>query len=532
MNRELDAESIGEQLGTEGVGSVVSKVEAYCAYEEQRIELTNQPKIVALQQECVFLVEEGRDLIQRLRHAPPPGDRRSRRRKIAYCCSITTLLTLAAFIFSVLTFDPFRVGWKGDLYCLGIAIVTPFLLEQILEKWNMERLFTALATIAGAAAFTSLVLLAVIRGDMFAEEMQNAAPVVIIDDAPSAPQPQDQDNFYDETAVLLRLVMAFLAVAMELGAGLALHEGWRLGSDSSEDWGKLQDRLAEVRRRVVATTHEITMLQNEAPVFAARFWRNFYRSMLTHRFRSATTKLLGLSLAAFLLTHGSVAAQDHTSLVIAVDLTQSVGVAGPDHKTEFQKNIDAVSKLLVQVPAGSAVTILGITDKSFAQPDILLSAFVPDDTGYFGERLTAARNELVRTWKVRSAQLEPRFRHTDIIGAVLVAGQIFNEQKGGEKKMLFIFSDMRQNTGDLHIEPQPILDAEKRSQIVPNDLHGVQVYALGVDGAGLSIASWHALRQFWTKYFLETGAELSAFSVLRFPPSLEATPTTPADLAK
>jgi hypothetical protein len=149
MNRELDAESIGEQLGTEGVGSVVRKVEAYCTYEEQRIELTNQPRIIALQQEQVFLLDEGRDLIQRLRHAPPPGDRRSRRRKAAYYCAITTVLTLAAFIFSVLTFDPFRVGWKGYLYCLGIAIVTPFLLEQILEKWNAERLFTALATIAG-----------------------------------------------------------------------------------------------------------------------------------------------------------------------------------------------------------------------------------------------------------------------------------------------------------------------------------------------------------------------------------------------
>lgn len=133
---------------------------------------------------------------------------------------------------------------------------------------------------------------------------------------------------------------------------------------------------------------------------------------------------------------------------------------------------------------------------------------------------------------MRSAQLEPRFRQTDIIGALLVAGQIFDEQQGSGKKMLVVFSDMRQNTGDLDIESQPILDAKKRAQIVPNDLHGVQIYALGVDGAGLNIASWHSLRQFWTKYFLEAGAELSAFSVLRFPPSLQATPTTLPDLAK
>jgi hypothetical protein len=218
-NRELDAESIGEELGFEGVGSVVSKVEAYCAYEEQRIELTNQPTIVALRQEASLLIEEERDLMERLRHAPPPGDLRSRRRKAAYYWGITIVLTLAAFVFSLLTFDPFRVGWKGYLYCLGIAIVTPFLLERVLEKWNAEQLFKATAMIACAAALTSLVLLAVIRGDLFAVQMKNTAPVIIVDDA--EPQQQAQNNFYNATVVLLRLVMALLAVAMELGAGLA-----------------------------------------------------------------------------------------------------------------------------------------------------------------------------------------------------------------------------------------------------------------------------------------------------------------------
>jgi hypothetical protein len=33
------------------------------------------------------------------------------------------------------------------------------------------------------------------------------------------------------------------------------------------------------------------------------------------------------------------------------------------------------------------VTVIGITDHSFGKPDILLSARIPDDAGYFGERL-------------------------------------------------------------------------------------------------------------------------------------------------
>ena len=66
-------------------------------------------------------------------------------------------------------------------------------------------------------------------------------------------------------------------------------------------------------------------------------------------------------------------------MVLAVDLTQSIAIAGPDHKTEFEKSIDAVTKLLAQVRAGSRVTIIGVTHRSFAQPDILLSATIPTD---------------------------------------------------------------------------------------------------------------------------------------------------------
>ena len=517
MDRAWDAESIGEQLGMESVGNVVTKVEAYCAYEEQRIALTNQPRIIALQQEGSLLLEEEGALAERLRHAPPPGDIRSRQRRAAYYWGITIVLTLAAFVFSVLTFDPFRVGWKSYLYCLGVAIATPFLLEQVLGKWNAERLFKGLAAIACAAALTSLVLLAVIRGDLFAQEMQNTAPVITFDDA--QPQPPAQNNFYDETVALLRLVMAFLAIAMELGAGLALHEAWRMGIDSSEDWGKLRDRLSELRQRMLAITYEITMLQNESRVFAARFWRNFYRAMLTHSVRSAMTKLLAVVLAVFLLAHGHAAAQDHSTLVVAVDLSQSVGVTGPDHKTDFQKNIDAVTKLLAQVPAGSRITVLGITDQSFAQPDILLSATMPDDAGYFGERLRSAQSELVQAWKHRSTELSPRFPHTDILGALFLAGQIFDQHADANRKILVIFSDMRHSTPDFDLESPSTLLTSPRSKFRATtesaDLRNVEVYALGVDAAGESITHWKSLRSFWMEYFSRAGAYLWSYSVLR-----------------
>ncbi len=59
---------------------------------------------------------------------------------------------------------------------------------------------------------------------------------------------------------------------------------------------------------------------------------------------------------------------------------------------------------------------------------------------------------------------------------------------------------------------------EKRKLVA--DLKGVEVYVLGVDGAGKDLAHWQSLRDFWTAYFQKSGAILKTYSVLRDPPNL------------
>ncbi|MGH3055689.1 MAG: hypothetical protein ACRDL7_12000, partial [Gaiellaceae bacterium] len=268
---------IGQQLGVESAEATITKVEAYCAYERQRIELTNQAKIVALKGEGTHLLDEERELRARLRNAPPPGDLRLRRRKALYYWAVALVLTAAGLYFTLYTFDPFRMGSKAYLYCLGFAAAVPFLLGFALEKWNGGKLVKTLTAMACVAAVVSLVLLAVIRGDLLAQQLVNSAPVIIFDDAQPSPPPPRTD-FYRTTLVLLRLVMALLAVSMDFGAGLALHEAWRMGSDTTEDWEKLRQRLTELLERKVALAHELTMLQNEPSIFVNRFWSNFYRT--------------------------------------------------------------------------------------------------------------------------------------------------------------------------------------------------------------------------------------------------------------
>ena len=82
--------------------------------------------------------------------------------------------------------------------------------------------------------------------------------------------------------------------------------------------------------------------------------------------------ILGVTFCAGRPVH----AEDHLSEVVAIDLTQSVAASGPDAKSEFQKNIDGVTRLLSESAVGSRITVIGITDHSFTQPDILLLSLI------------------------------------------------------------------------------------------------------------------------------------------------------------
>jgi hypothetical protein len=513
---EFNAELTAQQLGTAGVENLVTNAERICTYEQQQIELSNLGPIVGLKGEYQLLVAEEQRLEERLKMAPPPGDlRRIRLRAVINWC-VLGLLTIAGFAFTMVTFAPFRFGWKGWLYSAGIAIVTPFLVDKVLDFAKMEKVVKVTTTLATLAAVASLMFLAVIRGDLLAQQIrQDSAPAVVIDD--SAPQPEPQNNFYESTVAMLRVAMLLMAFSMEAGAGLALREAWRSSPDTSEDWGKLRAELASARRRMVEIVAEAAMLHNEPRIFANRFWRDFYCALLSNAARKAMTKLLVFGLGLILLGAQRAHAEDHLNLVIALDLTRSVATVGPDGKSDFEKNVDGVSRVLAQVQAGSRVTVIGITDHSFTQPYILLSARVHEDAGYFGERLNSARGQLMAAWKQRAAKLAPSFPRTDILGALRLSSQLFAQEPGSAGKSLVMFSDMRQSTSELDLESisvvPPFSALSKRCGTAPN-LRGVMVDVLGADGAGKSQDYWESLRAFWGRYLYNVEAVMRSYSAL------------------
>ena len=361
------------------------------------------------------------------------------------------------------------------------------------------------------------MLLALIRGDLLAQQIRESEnSTVVIDGAET--QPASSNTFYDRATVLLCAALLLMAFATETGGGLVLHEAWRSSPDNSEDWGKLGRELIEVRWRMAEIASEIIMLRNAPGIFVARFWRDFYRALLLNATRSAMTKLLIAFLALIVLAAPRARAENRLNLVIAIDLTRSVAATGPDGQSDFQKNVEGVTRLLAQIPPGTRLTVIGITDHSFAEPYILMSARVPDNPGYFGERLNSAHGQIVRVWTERATHLTPSFEQTDIFGALELASQLLAHQPDPGRKELLVFSDMRESARCLDLERAKLVPA---FQAIPNKcgeisfLRNVQVYVAGADDVGKSMAYWQSLCSFWTDYLHKSGAILENFSVLR-----------------
>lgn len=522
--------SVGHEIGTKAAERTEEQARAYCTCERQRIELANQPQILSLRAKIAVLKDTADDLESRIAKAAPPTEERARKRKVIFYWSIAALLAVTGFIFAVIAFEPFPLGWKSWLYCVGIAVVTPFLVDRMLESWGSKHLVKVIQTVACIAALVSVILLAVIRGDIFAEELTHESPVVSIttDDAsatsaPPPPASTPAESFYTRTLCSLRLVMALLALAMELGAGLAVHEA-RRWSSTGENSATLGHELKVVQNEMIERGEALMFFETEGAVFEKSFWRDFYWSLLTKTVTGAMRKLAMIVIVFACLANSRLHAVDRLDVIVLPDLSQSVAAKDQSGKTEFQKNIEAVTGLLASLPAGSRVSVYGITDDSFGKPYPLLTAELSDNEGYFKERLSQGHRQLIRAWQERARTLQPQFSRTDILGAIFIASQVFAQKPPGRKKILVFFSDMRQSTRTLDLEHINPMRQQRGASLLEGrpmpDLSGVHIYALGVDANGVSLEYWRNLKNIWLTYFKRTGAAVEGYSVLRIIPEL------------
>ena len=126
----------------------------------------NRSRMAVLKAEIALLLERKKELEERLRNPPAPGDLRSRRRKARWYWTLAAVLTAAGFYFTVWTFEPYCLGPKAYVYCLGAAITVAFLGERLLVVWNKEKFFKMTLTVGFLASISAMMFLAGIRGSL------------------------------------------------------------------------------------------------------------------------------------------------------------------------------------------------------------------------------------------------------------------------------------------------------------------------------------------------------------------------------
>jgi hypothetical protein len=528
MPLESVLQDTGSQLAASAVEHIAQNAEHYCDEECDRMALGNEPRIHELNAEGQHLQEHAAHLKERLHAIPHPASPEERKRRIRYYTAVGIMLAFAGLAFTIIAFDPFRLGVIGVLYALGIAIATPFAVAEFLEAWKAEYIKRTVIAVVFAAAIVGGMLLASVRGEVMARKVATTTPPVTIesDMAPApASYPAPAPSFYETTAASLQLLLLLFAIAIDLSSGIALHRARAERAAIDGEYEAVAQELATVRQRLGAIVYEITALSNAPAAFKATFWRDFYGTVLAQTIRKAATKglTLALVLAAFFPYHAFAA--ERTNIVIALDLSVSEGMIGENGTTAFAKNVAAIGKVLATVPPNSHITVIRIGRDSIMNPTPLLSAEVPSDEGYFGEQLAAARDALVRTWRARAARLMPTEQGTDILGALQLAAEILRVSTPHGRRILMVFSDMRNATKALNLEiadPDTstafMAAAQERNLTV--DLRGVTVYVGGANGGGTEIRTWKGIKDFWMAYFEKAGAQCASYSMLSAPPDI------------
>jgi hypothetical protein len=523
-NSQICLSTLARTLGQDTFEKTKEQANRAIAHETLRRNKFNLAEIASLKGQYDSLFRCRAEHLETIRLSPSNDPRHLLHRRCYYRLFALTLI-LAGIFFAHLALAPFGLGWEAWVLCLGIGGVAAFWTEQTLEKIDCEPLLQCICVLALLASLGGLLVMAILRGDILALYVKSTVETM-------ADSPESGTAFYGQAIWKIQLLMGLLTVAVELGSGVAMFEANKLDLAGYERATRARRALAEVEAQMGDIIGRVTHLENDAAMNEDEFWRNFYLGMLE---RIKSNAVLPLFLLALLSGWGSTAwgeANHHASptaiqdnIVIALDLTQSVSSRGYDGKTDFEKNVDAACKLITQLPPGAKFTVLAITDRSFAQPYILLQKTLPEDKGplQFQDRIALAKTRAASELQRLASSSEHSIPHTDVFGALILAADILGRSAG--RKTLVVFSDMRQSTSELDLERSntgpngSALSVVEKLGLIAK-LQNVDVYVVGVDGAGKSIPYWNGLRTFWESYFQNGGANLRRYSAVRELPFL------------
>lgn len=410
------------------------------------------------------------------------------------------------------TLRPWGLGVESFIISFGLMLAGVVAIEEYLRalhssdqavyrKWRMWIVFFSMICF-----IVSWILLSNARAELITSSSSAQGIEAQIETA---------DNFYSKTSFMyVAIGLASLAIAFM--GGIALHEGISRLLVSAPILSTIR-RLKLTELSIAQTATRI----KEFEVLPQKVAGEFDRGVLDGPVSKENPLLspVAMIIISLLLLFVIVAVargeeRVNESVIVLFDLSGSAQEKDYLNQTEFQKNVLCVEEIIKQVESGTHLRIVGITDKSFDKPYVILDSKLSKEKGYFSEKLAKEKLAVLNKWK--QVKLEPKTKSTDIFGAMILSSILFGDECRNKK--LIILSDLRNSTG-INMEALPQIESGLMQEVekmgIVADLRNVEVWALGVSTTKKTYQYWNSLKAFWTNYFEISGANLISYSVER-----------------
>lgn len=511
-------------LAAESIEGILEWARNHFLSERERVGAANEPKLAVLSERQSFLLEKRQRLLEEIRSLQ--GARPSNLMAQLGYLTVALVLASVGYASARITVQPFNLGPAAFWLCLGLSVVVLFLGHEFLAELRKVWLYRTVLVFALLSGLAAILLLSEVRADVLAHYLSSG--LVIVSGSGGEGDPSVSGGDEQQVFAVLNRAMRFATLAFEIGAALSFFRFTeaRRNNDFARLNRLINKELPEVENKLLEVTEQIHQLVAEPSRQDAEFRQQFHKDVMERINRTWTGGALGVALAVALLSAATLQASDNLQVVAALDLSQT-SAADYSGRSELEQNRQAIAAVLSRLPVGSGITVIGITGESYVNPQILISAELTDDPGYFNSRLIAGRRQLLAQWQKRSEGLAASYKATDILGALRYGGEVLTHGQA-KRKVLAVFSDGRNCTAELDLErPQvirvgPALN-QLRQQGLLNSLEGVEVFLFGVgDHSGKRSTNYTlSLRDFWAAYIKEAGGRLVSFSTAREPHGLQ-----------
>ncbi len=525
--KTIDFEELGYQTMLETGDERIAT--AICANEIQALALERNPQLLRLSSDIEQTKQRRHSLWLQLydRHTPVSDAAILGLRITAGILAVLILVTAGASIAGhVMTF---HLSGSGTVVSLllgvpltGLAVAAGYqIFEKILTRhWAFEAIVILAATLLSSWGFLEM---AQTRGSLVEKLTASTSAKSFVDDnaAEELPAEPPSSEALEEMKIKNLMGSAMMKIMLAADIFLGLLFGRLVKIWTNEDFVAWHD-MKKTARTLGMLEERLNQHLSAIEIAKKLCTKGILRAKHIQRRKSAPYhKLLTIVLVVLVFVVSPMFAQTinrHEGILI--DVSGSIGKGGANDEL-FREYLFSVKKLLLTEPPDSRVWVSVITTESFGSVRSLVKGWTPDSQGVFTDDLNRARHQLAANFEAKSAGLTPTAAGTDIIGALwqlkalLESGSKSNSDAAS--KTIWIFSDMMNESANFNMPallpsgPEKMVERAKNNGLmVPLD--GYKVYVIGASPAGLNPQTWNVLREFWSLYFREAGAELVSYS--------------------